>query len=432
MRFVDLIEKKVDGGSLSTEEIKFWIDGYVGGTIPDYQVSAMLMAIVFRSMDEREILDLTMSMAHSGDMMDLSGISGVKVDKHSTGGVGDKTTLVVGPMVAACGAKLAKMSGRGLGFTGGTIDKLESIDGFHVSISRDEFIRQVNDIGIAVVGQSGNLVPADKKLYALRDVTATVRSIPLISSSIMSKKLAAGSDVIVLDVKYGRGAFMKTKEQASELARTMIKIGTGAGRKVRAVISCMDAPLGHAIGNALEVGEACMALSGRGPGDLMQLCLTLGSLILEEAGICRTREDAVRMLCEAVDSGRALGKLAEMVSAQGGNAAQIRDSSLLPKAEFKTVIKSPADGFICDEDAMALGNLAMQIGAGRAKKEDAIMNEVGIVLSAKPGDKVTKGQPLAVVHHRMALPQGWMEECVGSFVISDKCADTEPLIAEVI
>ena len=432
MRFVDLINKKVSGQNLTSEEIRFWIEGYVNGSIPDYQVSALLMAIVFRSMDRREILDLTMNMAKSGDMMDLSAIDGVTADKHSTGGVGDKTTLVVGPMAAACGAHLAKMSGRGLGFTGGTIDKLESIDGFHVNLDHKAFIRQVNEIGIAVVGQSGNLVPADKKLYALRDVTGTVSSIPLIASSIMSKKLASGSQVIVLDVKYGSGAFMKTVDQARELADTMIRIGRGAGRKVRAVISSMEEPLGHAIGNALEVREACQALMGNGPDDLMQLCLTLGSLILIECGICSDPDEARERLMESVKSGRALDKLVQMVKAQGGRPEQIYDPSLLPCADHVTSILSPVSGFVHSEDALALGNLAMQLGAGRAKKDDAIMKETGIVLCVKPGDYIEAGSPLAAAHHRLPLPDGWLEECVRAFDIREQREGPHPLIADIL
>lgn len=432
MRFVDIINKKVAGRELSTREIKEWISGYVRGEIPDYQVSALLMAIVFRSMNSRETLDLTMAMAESGEQMDLSAIRGVTVDKHSTGGVGDKTSLVLGPMVAACGAKMAKMSGRGLGFTGGTLDKLESIDGYNINISREQFLRQVNEIGIALVGQSGNLVPADKKLYALRDVTGTVSSIPLIASSIMSKKLAAGSQVIVLDVKYGSGAFMKTKEDAIRLAETMIHIGTGAGRRVRAVISSMEEPLGCAIGNALEVKEAVLALQNKGPQDLMELCCTLGSLILMEAGLASGREEALAALHDAVESGRALAKLEALVTAQGGKAEQIRDPELLPKAAFVTPIISPADGFINGENALALGSLAMRIGAGRARKEDKILKEVGIVLCRKAGDRIKKGEPLAYVHHAHPLPEGWVDECLQAFRIETERREPQPLIAEIL
>lgn len=432
MRFVDLIEKKKAGLALTKDEIQFWIDGYVKGDIPDYQVSALLMAIVFKGMNDEETLNLTMAMMHSGDVIDLSGIEGIKVDKHSTGGVGDKTTLVLGPMVAACGVKLAKMSGRGLGFTGGTIDKLESITGFHVNLDREAFIRQVNEIGIAVVGQSGNLVPADKKLYALRDVTGTIGSIPLIASSIMSKKLAAGSDVIVLDVKYGDGAFMKTPEAAQELAQTMIRIGTGAGRRVRAVISSMEAPLGFAIGNTLEVQEAIAALSGHGPEDLMDLCMTAGSLLLKEAGAAPDEKAAAQMLAEVIADGRALDKLAQMAAAQGGDASLVYHPEKMAASDMVTEIKASESGHIHRIEAMLLGNLAMQIGAGRATKEDTIENEVGIVLRVKPGAAVSAGDVLAVVHHSRPLDDSWLAACEGAFHIDDVPFEAPPLIYKVL
>ncbi len=432
MRFVDLIEKKKEGRPLSAEEIRYWIRGYVSGEIPDYQVSALLMAIFFKGMNPDETLELTMCMMHSGDVMDLSAIHGLKADKHSTGGVGDKTSLVLGPMVAACGVPMAKMSGRGLGFTGGTLDKLESIEGFRVNLERKDFVDQVNRIGIAIVGQSGNLVPADKKLYALRDVTGTVNSIPLIASSIMSKKLAAGSDVIALDVKYGSGAFMKTPEDAVKLAQTMIQIGTGMGRKVRAVISSMEAPLGKAIGNALEVEEAVRTLQGRGPEDLMDLCMAAGSLLLQEAGGAASAAEAERRLSEALKSGRALNKLADMVASQGGNRYQILHPEMLPKARCQTAIISDRCGYVHDEKAMELGSLAMRIGAGRAKKEDDIWNEVGIVLKKKPGDYVQKGETLAVVHHREMLTEEWKDSCRQAFIIAEEEPEVRPLIYEII
>lgn len=432
MRFVDLIEKKKSGQPLSAEEIRYWIRGYVDGEIPDYQVSALLMAILFQGMNPEEILELTMCMMYSGDVMDLSDIHGLKADKHSTGGVGDKTSLVLGPMVAACGVPMAKMSGRGLGFTGGTLDKLESIEGFHVNLDRHDFVKQVNRIGIAIVGQSGNLVPADKKLYALRDVTGTVNSIPLIASSIMSKKLAAGSDVIVLDVKYGSGAFMKTPEKAVKLARTMIQIGTGMGRKVRAIISSMEAPLGCAIGNALEVEEAVRTLQGRGPEDLNALCMAAGSLLLQEAGGVLDAAEAERRLSEALQSGRALNKLADMVEAQGGSRYQILHPEMLPTARYQTDIISERSGYVHDERAMELGSLAMRIGAGRAKKEDDIWNEVGIVLKKKPGDYVQKGETLAVVHHRELLTEEWKESCRQAFIIAEEAPEVQPLIYKII
>jgi pyrimidine-nucleoside phosphorylase len=432
MRFVDIIEKKKKGMALTTDEIKQWIDGYVNGTIADYQVSALLMAIIFQGMDEREIRDLTMCMMHSGDVIDLSAIHGLKVDKHSTGGVGDKTSLVLGPMVASCGVPMAKMSGRGLGFTGGTIDKLESIDGFQVNLDRETFIRQVNEIGIAIVGQSGNLVPADKKLYALRDVTGTVDSIPLIASSIMSKKLAAGSDIIVLDVKYGNGAFMQTPEDAVRLAETMIQIGQGMGRRCRAIISSMEAPLGRAIGNALEVEEAIDTLNGRGPEDLKTLCLEAGTLILLEAGKAESEQEAKEQLLNVLEDGRALAKFAEMAEAQGGNRLQILHPELLPKAKYETTILSEKDGYIHDMKAMALGNLAMQIGAGRAKKEDTIWNEVGIVLCRKSGEHVCKGEPLAVIHHRKPLSEEWVAACKSAFHIEAQPIQASNLIYKII
>ncbi len=432
MRFVDLIEKKKTGQALTTAEIEYWINGYVGGEIPDYQVSALLMAIIFQGMNEREILDLTMCMMNSGDVMDLSEIHGLKVDKHSTGGVGDKTSLVLGPMVAACGVPMAKMSGRGLGFTGGTIDKLEAIEGFHVNLEREDFISQVNRIGIALVGQSGNLVPADKKLYALRDVTGTVNSIPLIASSIMSKKLAAGSDVIVLDVKYGNGAFMQTPEAAVELAETMIRIGTGMGRKVRAVISSMESPLGRAIGNALEVREAIETLNHQGPEDLVTLCLEAGSLLLLEVGAAASEEEAGAKLRAVLEDGRALEKLAELVEAQGGNKAQIYHPELLPKADCVTEILSEQEGYIHGIWAMRLGNLAMQIGAGRAKKEDDIWPEVGIVLTKKTGDYVRKGECLAFVHHRMPLGSQWRQDLMAAFDIREAKAEVPALIYRIL
>lgn len=432
MLFTDLIEKKKKGLALDTEEISFWIKGYVDGTIPDYQVSALLMAIIFQGMDDRETLDLTMAMMHSGDVMDLSAIEGIKADKHSTGGVGDKTSLVLGPMTAACGVRLAKMSGRGLGFTGGTLDKLESIPGFQVGLAPEDFVRQVNELGIAIIGQTGNLVPADKKMYALRDVTGTVNSIPLIASSIMSKKLAAGSDVIVLDVKYGQGAFMKTVEDARKLAEAMIRIGRGAGRRVRAMISSMEAPLGCAIGNALEVQEAVMTLMGQGPQDLVELCVTAGSLILTEAGAAEDMAVAKEMLEKAVADGSALQKLEEMVKAQGGDVSVIRHPEKLENAPCKTVVASDRNGFINGADALVLGRLAMQIGAGRATKEDDIWHDVGLVLNAKPGDHVEKGDPLVTVHHRQALTDDWMQALKGAFRIDPEAGALPPLIMDIL
>ncbi|MBO6016109.1 MAG: thymidine phosphorylase, partial [Lachnospiraceae bacterium] len=353
MRMYDLIMKKRSGMQLDADEIRFMVQGYTKGTIPDYQMSAMMMAIFFQGMSEAETLSLTMEMAGSGQMLDLSGIHGVKADKHSTGGVGDKTSLALIPLVCSCGATIAKMSGRGLGHTGGTIDKLESFDGFRTDISTDHFIRQINEIGMAIMGQTADLAPADKKLYALRDVTATVDQMSLIASSIMSKKLAAGADAIVLDVKTGSGAFMKTEEDSFALAREMVRIGNGAGRMTIGVVSDMDQPLGYAVGNILEVREAIDTLRGEGPEDFTELCMTLGTYMLLACGICSDEKEAGRMLREAIDSGRALEKLAQFVKAQGGNAEQVYDPSLLGSASIVRPVYAPQDGYIshikCDE-----------------------------------------------------------------------------------
>lgn len=432
MRFVDIIEKKREGCGLSTEEIRYWIQAYTAGDIPDYQVSALLMAIVLNGMDLRETTDLTMAMMHSGDVVDLSSIDGVKVDKHSTGGVGDKTTLALGPMVAACGVKMAKMSGRGLGHTGGTLDKLESIRGFNCFLDQETFIRQVNAIGLAVIGQSDRLVPADKKLYALRDVTATVASIPLIASSIMSKKLAAGTDVIDLDVKYGDGAFMQTPQEAVALAETMIQIGNSLGRRTRAMITDMNEPLGRAIGNALEVREAIDTLRGHGPEDFTELCLTAGSVLLTEAGASEDREKARKQLEAVIADGSALEKLRAMVKAQGGDVSQIDDPDRLPKADHVTPVLSPTTGYVKELRAMRLGTLAMQIGAGRATKEDEIWPEVGIVLNKKVADKVEKGEILAWVHHRKPLGSQWLKALEDGFVIVPEKVSRPDLIYKML
>ncbi len=398
MRVYDVIVKKRDGRELSLEEIKFLIDGYVSGSIPDYQMSAFSMAVYFQGMTARETADLTRVMLESGDRIDLSAIPGIKVDKHSTGGVGDKTTLVVAPLVAAAGIPVAKMSGRGLGHTGGTIDKLSAIPGFQVELTPEKFLRQVREIGLAVVGQTGNLVPADKKLYALRDVTATVNSLPLIASSIMSKKLAAGADKIILDVKAGSGAFMKTTEEAFALARAMVDIGNSMDRETLAIISDMDQPLGNMVGNSLEVIEAIETLKGKGPEDLRSLCLELGAwmLVLAEkaADVSRGRE----MLAQFLASGKGLEKLKEMVSAQGGNPEAITNQELLPRAEKTVPVRANRSGTVSHLDAEKVGLAAMAAGAGRSKKEDDIDLAAGIVLKAKRGDKVGRGQILAEIH----------------------------------
>ena len=394
---LDLIVKKRDGGNLTKEEIFFWINGYVSGEIPDYQTAAMLMAIYYEGMAKEELGNLTMAMARSGDMVDLSPISGCKVDKHSTGGVGDKTTMIIGPMVAANGVKVAKMSGRGLGFTGGTIDKLEAIPGFRTALDREEFFRIVNEHGISVAGQSGNLVPADKKMYALRDVTGTVESIPLIASSIMSKKLASGSDAILLDVKTGSGAFMKTIEDAEKLAETMTSIGRHWGRRMAAMITNMDQPLGMAVGNTLEVIEAIETLKGHGPEDLTQLCLDLAAEMMVLAGkgsrdICR------RMALETLTSGRAFEKWKEMVSAQGGDVTLMDHPERFPAAPYSRNILAPCDGYIAHLDAEGCGIAASLLGAGRAKKEDRIDVAAGIRFLKKCGDPVKKGEPVALLY----------------------------------
>ncbi|MEG0471528.1 MAG: pyrimidine-nucleoside phosphorylase [Solibacillus sp.] len=398
MRMVDLIEKKRDGGELSKEEIQFFVTGYTDGSIPDYQASALCMAIYFKDMTDQERADLTMAMVESGDQIDLSAIAGIKVDKHSTGGVGDTTTLPLAAMVAAVGVPVAKMSGRGLGHTGGTIDKLEAIEGFHVEISNDDFAKQVNEIGMAVIGQSGNLTPADKMLYALRDVTGTVSSIPLIASSIMSKKIAAGADAIVLDVKTGDGAFMKTVEDSKLLAQAMVKIGNNVGRKTMAIISDMSQPLGFAIGNALEVKEAIDTLKGNGPEDLNELCYTLGAQMVVLGGKAESIEEARKMLEEVVANGAALEVLKKFIAAQDGDASVVEDTSRLPQAQFVIEVPAKESGYISKIEADDIGTAAMLLGAGRATKESQIDLAVGLVLRKKIGDAVTQGESLMTIY----------------------------------
>ena len=433
MRMYDLIMKKRNGGTLSRDEIFFMIEGYTKGNIPDYQMSAMMMAIYFNGMDEKETAALTMAMAESGDQLDLSGIQGIKVDKHSTGGVGDKTSLALTPMVSACGVKIAKMSGRGLGHTGGTIDKLESFQGFSTSLSEEAFIDQVNRIGISIIGQTKNLAPADKKLYALRDVTATVDNMSLIASSIMSKKLAAGADAIVLDVKTGSGAFMKEEADAMLLAGEMMTIGKYAGRKMMAVISDMDQPLGNAVGNALEVKEAIETLKGHGPADFTELCMTLGSCMLMVAEIAENEQQAREMLKEAVDSGKALDKLAELVEAQGGDKRMVYETDLLPKASSITPLLSEKDGYVekiqCDE----VGICSLILGGGRETKESAIDLSVGIVLTKKVGSHVKAGEPLAYIHSNEEAKRLACEERLRkAFHIGDKVKKEGAIIHQIL
>lgn len=398
MRAVDLILKKRNGNKLNKEEIDFMVSGYTNGDIPDYQMSAFLMAIYFEGMDDEEAALLTDSMLHSGEILDLSSINGIKVDKHSTGGVGDKTSLVVAPIVASLGIKVAKMSGRGLGHTGGTIDKLESIPGYNTSISIDEFISQVEEIGISIIGQTKNLAPADKKLYALRDVTGTVESIPLIASSIMSKKLASGADAIVLDVKVGSGAFMKDLESARHLARLMVEIGKTAGKKVVAILTNMDEPLGYAVGNNLEVIEAINTLNGKGPKDFTELCLIASAELIVAANLASDIDEGIKLAKKQIDNKKALDKFADLVRAQGGDESYIYHPDKFAKASNIIEVKSTKSGYVVSIDALQIGNAAMQLGAGRKSLDDKINHRVGVVLNKKVGDKVEEGDTLAYIH----------------------------------
>ncbi|MBC2328059.1 pyrimidine-nucleoside phosphorylase [Listeria booriae] len=431
MRMVDVISKKRDGKELTTEEIQFVVDGYTEGKIPDYQVSALAMAIFFQDMTDRERADLTMAMVNSGETIDLSAIEGIKVDKHSTGGVGDTTTLVLAPLVAALDVPVAKMSGRGLGHTGGTIDKLEAIEGFHVEITKDQFIDLVNRDKVAVIGQSGNLTPADKKLYALRDVTGTVNSIPLIASSIMSKKIAAGADAIVLDVKTGAGAFMKTDEDAEDLAHAMVRIGNNVGRQTMAVISDMSQPLGFAIGNALEVQEAIDTLKGEGPEDLTELVLILGSQMVVLAKKAKDLDEARDMLKEVMANGKALAKFKDFLNNQGGDGSIVDDPSKLPQAEFKIDVPAKESGVVSEIVADEIGIAAMLLGAGRATKEDEIDLAVGIMLRKKVGDKVEAGEPLVTIYANKEDVKAVEEKIYANIKVSDH-ADAPKLIHTII
>lgn len=432
MRMYDIIHKKRNGGELSEEEIRFFIEGYTDESIPDYQAAALCMAVYFRGMTPKETSILTLAMAESGDQIDLGGIEGFTVDKHSTGGVGDKTSLIVVPIVASCGGKVAKMSGRGLGHTGGTVDKLESIPGFRTELNPDEFIKQVNGIGLCIVGQTGELAPADKKLYALRDVTATVESIPLIASSIMSKKLAAGSKGIVLDVKTGSGAFMKTVEESENLAKEMVAIGKSAGRSVTAVITNMDIPLGDSVGNSLEVIEAIKTLKGEGESDLTEVCLTLAAQMLSMV----TGEDektCYSMARGAIDNGLAINKLREMISAQGGNANVVDDYSLFKQPKYTAEIFSECDGYIEHTDAEKIGIASVILGAGREKKGDPIDPSAGIVLKKKTGDYVKKGEPLAVFYtDDEGKIEGAKQEFLDAFTFGDERTQPQKLIYKII
>lgn len=398
MRMIDIIEKKRDGKSLTKEEIEFFVNGYTHEEVPDYQASSLAMAIFFQDMNDEERAALTMSMVNSGEKIDLSDINSIKVDKHSTGGVGDTTTLVLAPLVAAVGVPVAKMSGRGLGHTGGTIDKLESVKGFNVEISEKDFIKLVNDNQVAVIGQSGNLTPADKKLYALRDVTGTVNSIPLIASSIMSKKIAAGADAIVLDVKTGSGAFMKTLDDAEALAHAMVRIGNNVGRNTMAIISDMSQPLGNAIGNALELKEAIATLKGNGPKDLTELVLTLGSQMVVLAEQATSLDEARQMLIDAIKTGKALNKFKTFLSNQGGDDSIVDSPEKLPSAKYQVEFKAKKDGYITEIIANEIGVASMMLGAGRQTKEDVIDLGVGIVLNKKVGEHVEKGENILTIH----------------------------------
>lgn len=429
MRMYDIIQHKRDNKELSGEEIQFFVEKYTAGNIPDYQAAALAMAIFFNGMTPEETAALTLAMAHSGDVMDLSPIKGVKVDKHSTGGVGDKTSLVLGPMVAALGVPVAKMSGRGLGHTGGTIDKLESFPGFQTGIPEQEFFDNVNRIGIAIAGQTGNLAPADKKLYALRDVTATVESIPLIASSIMSKKIAAGADVIVLDVKVGSGAFMKDEESAVKLADTMVRIGDNVGKKTMAVVSDMDEPLGYAVGNALEVKEAIDTLAGNGPQDLYELCLELGSHMVAGAGKAQNCAEAKEMLAGTIKDGSALRKLAELVEAQGGNPEAVYDTELLPKASIEYEYRADTKGYVSRIVCDIVGTSAMVLGGGRENKDSVIDLSVGIVLEAKNGAYVHKGDVLARFY---ANDENKLSDAVKRFADAYVIEDTKPAGSRLI
>lgn len=432
MRMIDIIEKKRDGGILTAEEINFWIENYVSGQIPDYQVSSLLMAIYFKGMNNDEIAHLTRAMLNSGDIIDLSAIAGCKVDKHSTGGVGDKTSLAIGPLVAACGAKLVKMSGRGLGHTGGTLDKMESVPGMNIVVSEKDLIKQVNEIGLAIVGQSANLVPADKKLYALRDVTGTVPSIPLIASSIMSKKLASGSDTILLDVKVGSGAFMKDLQSAELLAHKMVDIGHSFNKKICAMLTDMDQPLGCAVGNSLEVKEAIETLKGNGPKDFVELCFNAASIMLMQAEIVKTREEGFKLLQSKIDDGSALNKLKDLFKYQGGDVSYIENPSKFPVSKNIIPIYSDVEGYVNKINALEIGEYAMKLGAGRLTMTDIIDMSAGIVLNKKIGDYVKKGDLLCTAHTNKNDYDEILKGLAENFIIKDTKSASHKVIYEII
>ncbi|GEN45211.1 pyrimidine-nucleoside phosphorylase [Alkalibacillus haloalkaliphilus] len=432
MRMYDIIAKKRDGEALTDEELNFFIEGYTDGSIPEYQASALAMAIYFNGMTEQERATLTMAMVESGDTIDLSPIEGVKVDKHSTGGVGDTTTLVLAPLVAAVGVPVAKMSGRGLGHTGGTIDKLEAVPGFHVEIDNEEFIRLVNENKLSVIGQSGNLTPADKKLYGLRDVTATVNSIPLIASSIMSKKIAAGADAIVLDVKTGAGAFMKSEEESVELAKAMVSIGNNVGRNTMAVISDMGQPLGRAIGNSLEVQEAIDTLRGEGPEDLTELSLTLASQMVVLGGKASSLDEARNLLEKVIENGQALQTLKTFLSSQNGDASVVDEPSKLPQAEHNIELPAKQSGYVSEIVADEIGNAAMLLGAGRQTKDSQIDLAVGVVLNKKVGDYVEEGESLLTIHSNQEDVDSIKEKLYENITLTTESVQPPQLIKTII
>ncbi len=432
MRMVDIIEKKRDGHPLSKEEISFFVKGYTEGSIPDYQASALAMAILFRDMNKEETANLTEAMMRSGDMIDLSAIEGVKVDKHSTGGVGDKTSLVLGPLVASCGAKLAKMSGRGLGHTGGTLDKMESVPGTSVYRTEEQFIKQVNDIGIAIIGQTAQIDPADKKLYALRDVTGTVESIPLIASSIMSKKLASGSDTILLDVKFGSGAFMKTLDRARLLAKTMVEIGTSLHRPTRAILTDMDEPLGMAVGNNLEVKEAIATLQGHGPKDLVELVTYAGAIMLEQAGLVSNHEEGRARIQKAIEDGSGFKKLVELFKAQGGDVSYLEDPSKFPLSKYALPIYAGKEGYLSRIDSLTIGVSSMKLGGGRARMDEAIDMSAGILLNKKIGDHIHEGELLATCYTNKEKVGEVLSDVLEAFQIQAEKPAERPIVFEYI